>query len=859
MLEPPTAPAYPHGPVTPERWAKVKEVFVEAVGQPADRRSAFLSIRCDGDVELKETVERLLTSHAASGDFIEVSPVQGIPTHVAAFGPLTGATRGHYRFGRRVGTGGMGEVYEAWDARTDRRVAVKVLTDSGADAASRLTREGAHALELDHPNICRVHEVVSDGTGAFIVMEFIEGTTLADAVPAAGFDAAAVMTLAVQFAAGVKHAHERGIIHRDLKLANLMLTGDGGLKVLDFGLARRLPQHVASAVSAASLSEAGVIAGTLTYLSPEVLHGERADARSDVWAFGVVLQQLLTGTEPFDGRTPFELTSKVLREPPKPMPPSVPGGLRTIRDNCLAKDPSERYQNGGELLAALQALQSGARVPRRASRKPQRRIAAIVAGTLVTGAAVLALLASMRETSVVRPSPSIAVLPLRGDPDFFADGVTEGLIARLGTVDSLRVISRTSSTRYRAETSLEVIRRDLQADVVVRGTVDRGIDRVALTAELVETATGRQLWRERFERPTNEVLALENDAIRGIVDRLGVRISDARHTTLRVVRAVDPVMYEAYLKGRFHWNRRTSDSLQQAVAFYNSAIERDPTYAPAHAALADCYNLLGTVQIGAASPLEMRPRARAAAIRAIQADESLAEAHATLGYVSHYDWDWALAEREFRRAIELNPNLALAHTWYANYLVSRGRLQDALAEVRLAEQLDPFSLVVVTNVGWTLSYNRRWEEAIAAYRRALALDPTYVQARRRLADALMQAGRLEEAGHEVRRVVEMTRRSASSLGLLADLHAISGRRAEARAVLDELRILARSTYVSPTTIYEVYFRLGDHDNAFAWLDVALKERSNSAVYLLVDDFTEGVRDDPRFRRAVDMVGLPHGR
>jgi Tfp pilus assembly protein PilF len=255
----------------------------------------------------------------------------------------------------------------------------------------------------------------------------------------------------------------------------------------------------------------------------------------------------------------------------------------------------------------------------------------------------------------------------------------------------------------------------------------------------------------------------------------------------------------------------------------------------------------------------MRPRARAAAIRAIQADESLAEAHATLGYVSHYDWDWALAEREFRRAIELNPNLALAHTWYANYLVSRGRLQDALAEVRLAEQLDPFSLVVVTNVGWTLSYNRRWEEAIAAYRRALALDPTYVQARRRLADALMQAGRLEEAGHEVRRVVEMTRRSASSLGLLADLHAISGRRAEARAVLDELRILARSTYVSPTTIYEVYFRLGDHDNAFAWLDVALKERSNSAVYLLVDDFTEGVRDDPRFRRAVDMVGLPHGR
>jgi len=770
---------------------------------------------------------------------------------------------GKYEILEKLREGGMGAIYKVRHRLLDEIRVIKLMRQQlvGDDELkTRFLREARLAIKLRHPNIAQLYDFTVDDDGtAFIVMEFIDGTTLSEAVPDEGFDVATTTKLVLQFAAAVNHAHERGIIHRDLKLANLMLTGDGTLKVLDFGLARRLPPHVESAVSAASLSETGVIAGTLTYLAPEVLRGERADARSDVWAFGVVLHQLLTGAEPFEGRTPFELTSKVLAEPPKPLPSRVPGNLRTIRDNCLAKDPSERYQSGGELLAALQALQSGSRVPRRTSRVSRRRIAAAIAGTLVTGAAIAAFVTATRESSLTRASPSLAVLPLRGDPNYFADGVTEALIARLGTVDTLRVISRTSSTRYRTDTPLDVIRRDLQADVVVRGSIDRGTDRVALTAELVDATSGRQLWRNTFERPANEVLALENDAVQGIVDRLGVRISQARQAAMRVARAVDPVMYEAYLKGRFHWNKRTNESLQQAVTFYQSAIERDPTYAPAHAALADCYNLLGTVQIGAASPRDMRPRARAAAIRAIQADESLAEAHATLAYVSHYDWDWQMADREFRRAIELNPNLALAHTWYANYLVSRGRLEEALAEVRRAEQLDPFSLVVVTNVGWTLAYNRRWEEAIAAYRRALALDPTYVQARRRLASALMQTSRFDDAAAEVRQVLEMTRRSAAGLALLADLYAITGRQSDARAVLEELLTLARSGYVSPTSLYEVYFRLGDRDNAFAWLDVALKERSNSTVYLVVDDFTDDVRNDPRYRHAIEMVGLPHDR
>jgi len=843
--------------MTPERWTQVKEVFTEAVGLETGARGPFLAGRCGGDADLRELVDRLLSSHAGAADFIEASPVRGLAADVASLGRFSGTSRGGYRLGRLIGSGGMGEVYESRDSRTGQRVAIKVLTDNGVAAARRLKREGHHASALDHRGICQVYEVSDDEAGAFIAMEFVDGTVVSDAVPESGFDASSATQLALQLADAVAHAHAHGIVHRDLKCANLMLTVDGRLKVLDFGLARRLP---ATAVSAASLTEAGVIAGTLSYLPPEVLRGERADARSDVWAFGIVLHELLTGRQPFEGRTPFELTSAVLREPALAMPPGVPTGLRVIRDNCLVKDPAERYQDGGELLLALRALESGARVPRRTRSGPSKRwLTQAALAALVLIAAVVGFVQTGRDAMVQPAARSVAVLPLEGAPDYFADGVTEALIARLGTIDTLRVLSRTSSARYDGQTSLATIRRDLQADVVVRGSVELPGDDVRLTVNVVDTATGRQIWQDTFIRHRNEVLALEGDAVREIVERLGVSITASQQTTLRINRAVDPVMYEAYLKGRFHWNKRTAESLEQAVTFYRSAIERDPTYAPAHAALADCYNQLATVMLGSASPLEMRPRAKAEAIAAIQADESLAEAHATLGYVSHYNWDWATAEREFRRAIELNPNLALAHTWYANYLASRLRLPEAVAEARRAEQLDPFSLVVVTNVGWTLAQARRSEEAIAAYRRALALDPTYIQARWRLGSELSTIGRFDEAILEMLKVVEMTHRSPSSLAFLAQSYASAGRRAEAVVLLNEVLSLARTTYVSPVSLYGVYFTLGDRDSAFAWADKALDERSNGAVYIAVDRYFDDVRDDSRYRQIVKRVGLPDAR
>jgi eukaryotic-like serine/threonine-protein kinase len=845
--------------VTPERWAVIKEVFADAIGREPAARAAFVASRCRGDLELRGGVEGLLAANAAGDSFMNESPVHGVVARLASQGRFSGATRGRYRLGRRVGSGGMGEVYEATDTDTGQRVAIKVLTEEGTRATERLKREAARASELDHPNVCRVYEVAEDDRGAYIAMEFLEGTSLVDAVADGGVDSRQGLNLALQLADAMAHAHGRRIVHRDLKSANVMLLADGRLKVLDFGLARRLPRAVESAVSVASLTEAGVIAGTLSYLAPELLKGEHADPRSDVWAFGIILHELLTGRQPFAGHTPFELTSAILREAPSQLPSRVSTGLRIIRDNCLAKQPAERYQDGAELLTALRALRAGMRVRRRSRSRSWR---------MLTSAAVMAGIAlaagSLWLTRIDRPfaprGVSIAVLPFRDASTavangYFGDGVTEALIDRLGTVEHLRVFSRESAARFRDEPSMASIRRDLSVDMVVRGTVRRNADRVRIEAELVEAASRQPLWQDTFERPSNEILAAENEIVRAIVGRLGISVSPARESTLRVVRAVDPVVYETYLKGRFQWNKRTTTSLEQAVTLFLAAIARDPTYGPAHAALADCYNQLGTVMVGTASPTDMRPRAKAEAIAAIQTDESLAEAHATLGYVSHYNWDWAVAEREFRRSLELNPNLALAHAWYSNYLISRGRREEAIAQVQRAEEIDPFSLVVVTNVGWTFSNARRPHDAIAAYRRALAIDPSYVQAKMRLGSELANIGRFDEAIREHQQVVDMTHGGAGSLATLAQSYAKAGLRTEANAILQQMIGISRHSYVSPVNMYLTYFLLGERERGFEWLNNAFRERSNGIVYLTAEPSLDVVRADPRFSRVVAAAGL----
>ena len=399
----------------------------------------------------------------------------------------------------------MGEVYEATDTRTAQRVAIKVLTEEGTQASARLKREAEHASELDHPNICTVYEVGEDEAGAYIAMEFLDGTNLVDAVPAHGVDPASTLSMALQLAEAIAHAHERNIVHRDLKSANVMVLADGRLKVLDFGLARRLPRDIESAVSVASLTDVGVIAGTLSYLAPELLKGERADSRSDIWAFGIILHELLTGRQPFEGHTPFELTSAILREPPLDLPSQVPTGLRVIHDNCLAKDPADRYRTAPN---SRSAARRSIRTPGAATY--EITILAGASGARRAGRCRTAGRRLVGDSRTGRRIPSrtisIAVLPFRDtsvatETGYFGDGVAEALIERLGTIESLRVFSRESAMRFRDEKALASIKRELSADMVVRGSLRRATDRIRVTAELVDASTIRPVWQQTYDAP----------------------------------------------------------------------------------------------------------------------------------------------------------------------------------------------------------------------------------------------------------------------------------------------------------------------------------------------------------------------
>jgi serine/threonine-protein kinase len=765
----------------------------------------------------------------------------------------------------------MGEVYEAYDRRLKRTVAIKLVPSSDARAQARLWREAEHASGLNHPNICIVYEIGEAEGHAYIVMEHVRGRPLAEAIPEDGLPVEGALGYALQITGALVEAHQHGIVHRDLKSANVMVTPEGRVKVLDFGLARRLGDSVSgAAVETSSWTMPGMIAGTLSYMAPEILRGERADARSDVWAMGVVLHEMLTGERPFAGQTPFELSSVILTGSPRPLPSRVPAGLAAVIRRCLEKDPAARYSTAVELHAALEDARLGRQRFRThlAVALPSWRARRWRVPAAMTALLMLAALATrpawQRLTQLASGGKirSLVVLPLAnlsGDPaqDYLSEGLTEALIADLGTIGTLRVTSRTTSMSYRgAKKTVPQIARELGVDAVVEGSVAREGNHLRITAQLVEAKTDRHLWAQTYEASLRDVLVIQRGAVRAIAGELRARLTPRDEARLNVVRTVDPEVYEAYLKGRYHWNKRTEESLRKAVEYFEAAIRGDPTYAPGHAALADSYNQLGTVMIGFAPPSIMRPRAAEAAVRALQIDPDLAEAHATLGYVKHYDWQWAEAERELRRAIELNPSYALAHTWYANFLVCRKRLDEAIAEVRKAEELDPLSMVVLTNVGWTLAYAGRLPEAVEAYRKALSLDPNYAQAHWRLSGAYAKLGRFDDATREVETAAALSRHSPSSLAWMARIYAVAGRGSEAKALLEQLLALSATRYVSPLGIAFIYFNLEDKDRGFEWLERAYQERSNGIAYLAVDPHLEPLRADPRYRDLMRRVDLP---
>ena len=792
-------------------------------------------------------------------------------------GPIgAGATIAHYRVIRRLGAGGMGEVFLAHDTQLDRDVALKLLPAELLDdptARARLAREARLASALNHPNICTVHEVGEDAGRAYLAMEWIEGRTLDQVIPPHGLPGESAARIGAGIAAALAAAHRQGIVHRDLKSANVMIGTDGRVKVMDFGLARRgAPEEG----GASSLTSTGVVVGSPQYMAPEMLRGGVADARSDLWALGVVLYEMCAGTPPFRGQSTIEVGAAILNAEPTPLPMSVPAGIRAVIQRCLAKDPAQRYQMAEEVRAALEtAMAAGpALAPAAAThtaetgaRGGRRGGTALWTGAAIAFALVLVLvlqrdrvLQLFRGDAGAGRIRSLAVLPLENlsrDPeqDYFADGMTEELIASLASLDGVRVISRTSVMQYRGtKKRLPEIARELGVDAVIEGSAMKAGDRVRITAQLIEAAHDRHLWAKSYERDLRDVLALQDEVARAIAGEIQLTLTPRTSARLASARPVDPAAHEAYLKGRALWNRRSNDGLKGAVEQFQRAIAIDSTYAQAYAALASSYYLWGAY--GVASPNDVLPLARAAAIEALRRDDQLGEAHATLANVKlDFDWDWSGAGEEFRRAIAIDPNNATAHQWYAEYLSDLRRPDEALAEMDRARLLDPLSSVIRTARAEMLGNFGRVDEALREMGEVERVDPSFQGTYYNRSTLYEELGRLPEALQDIA--------FGDSLAHEPPEDAQSVRRAWERDGAQGywtqmVRVLDRRAQHEPfphsiLAYYAVH--AGDRGRALTYLRKMIDEHSDDALRLNVDRGWDPLRSDPEFQALVRRIGL----
>jgi serine/threonine-protein kinase len=746
-----------------------------------------------------------------------------------------------YEILEHLGTGGMGVVYRAFDTRLERTVAIKLLRDvaGGDEGAALIMHEARAASMLNHPNICIIYEVCETCDQPFIAMEHVEGRTLLDVIPQDGLPLETTVRYGIQIADALSHAHDRGVVHRDLKTTNIRITADGVVKLLDFGLAVRRPTEVleGDTRSWATPTDHPVMAGTLAYMSPEVLRGEPGDARSDLWALGVILHEMATGSLPFRSSSHAELVSAILRDQPAPLPPRVPASLRGIIARCLVKEPGRRYARGSEVRAALEAvhLDDAAHALRRAPSGPPP--------------------ARSRTTRI----SALAVLPLMNlsrDPeqDYLADGMTEALILDLSKLSALRVTSRTSVMRYKNTTkSVPEIAAELAVDAVLEGSVQRAGDRVRITAQLIHGGTDAHLWSESYDRDLSDILAVQSEVAQAITREIKVKVSKRERVRMSRVRRVDPSAHEAYLKGRYQWNVRTAQSLRRAIEHFEDAIAKDPTFAPAQAALASAY--VPFAFFGYMSPKKANARARSAALAALALDDGLAEAHTVLGAVNHDVWSWAAAESEYRRAISLDPTYPTAHQWFAEHLMDRGRADEAFAQGRQARELDPLSLPVNALIGYLHYFSERYDEAIAECRSTLKLNARFPTALWVLGLSLMMSGRTDEGVavlEEGNEVAGVSRRLQSSLGWA---YGRAGKPDRARALLRELEAATDEDVDFAYDVALVTLGLGDAQRAFEWLEKGFEGRSIYFRHVAADPRWKPLADESGYRSLVRKVGL----
>jgi serine/threonine-protein kinase len=817
-----------------------------------------------------------------------------------------------------LGAGGMGEVYLAEDLRLHRKIALKLLSAEFTQDEIRVKRfqqEARSASALNHPNIITIFEIGQADQRHFIATEFIDGQTLRDRMNKDPLRLREAINIAIQVARALAMAHDNGIIHRDIKPENVMLRQDGYVKVLDFGLAKLTEksdelQLRASDPDAITKSlvdtDPGIVMGTVSYMSPEQARGTKTDARTDIFSLGIVLYEMIAGRKPFEGATISDVIALILYKEPPPLArysPEVPTELERIVHKALAKDREERYQTAKDLAIdlrrlrqhldveaelersrpsesfrdALTATTSGERKAPRPSSSDNRVTTILESGAVRTtssaeyivteikrhkksaaliGAALaiaIAFIVYFTRAGGERLIDSVAVMPFANaggnpNPDAITDGFTESMIRNLARVSNLRVRPFNYVYRFKGQQiNPQTVGNDLKVQAVLMGRIAQSSDNVTVSVELMNVVDNTILWSNTYTSKFSEMFLVQEKISREIFETLHLKLSSGEKKQLEAA--------YLYLKGRSYWNKRTSDAIKEGMDYFQQAIDVDPNYAAAHAGLADCYNML--VLYSALPPQEGFSKSKTSAMKALELDNSIAEAHTALAFVKfRFDWDWAGAGREFNLAFEQNANYASAHQWYANYLIAKGQTSDAIKAAKRAQELDPLSLITISQQSWALYFANRYDEAIASCQSVLAQDPDFYIARRYLGMAYEQKRMYPEAIAEFQRALTASRGSLLMKAHLGHAYAVSGDKAKAQQVLDELLERSKKGYVSAYLTAVIYAGLGEKDRAFEWLEKAYNERAEFLVYLKVDPRLESLRSDPRFQDLLRRIGLP---
>jgi serine/threonine protein kinase/tetratricopeptide (TPR) repeat protein len=754
---------------------------------------------------------------------------------------LIGNRLGHYLVLEKLGSGGMGDVYVAEDTRLNRRVAVKFLRSEVSDARdsrARILREARAAAALNHPNIVHIYSVEEASDLVFITMELVQGRSLRQLLAAGtGLPLAQTISVAAQLAEALACAHAAGIVHRDLKPGNVMVTDDERVKILDFGVAKVVAristQSAEDSTTTGEDASVGQAVGTTGYMSPEQALGKALDARTDLFALGVVVYEMATGRTPFQGDTVAAVFDHLLnrRQPPLlTFNPTLPRSLEILIDKALEKDPEHRYRSADEFLRDLRN----------------------VTGSTSSTANAVTIAAEPRASS------SVAVLPFVDmsagkDQEYFCHGITEEIITALTSVPGLQVISRTSAFAFQSK-DLEIteIGRRLRVTTILEGSVRKSGARVRITAQLVNAEDGYHIWSKRFDRELSDVFVIQDEIAASILDEFRID-----HETGPSERApLNVPAHDAYLKGMYALNKWTEGTVREAIGAFRQALAEDAAFAPAYAALAEAHIWFYS-GVGILPAAETVPQARRAVDKALALDADLAQAYKVRGLIAmNHDWDRREAERALTRALQLGPGSASAHLWNAWRLALLERRHDlALVELEQAERLDPLDLQVKTQIGYVHHFRHDLDRAIAQFEKVVALESSFAFAHYALGDALTQRGQFDRAIAELDKSIELGGRSVNHVGVLGYAYARSGNRERAKEHLDELNARGAAGYVSPMWFGLVHLGLSDLDGLFHSLNRAFEERDGSLILITAAVEFDPVREDPRFKTLLERMGM----